>query len=230
MEPVTLRWEKYIKAKHLDENRDFLENNGGVYLFVWNGKRKHVCYVGETGENFAERFKSHFQNILGGAFSFPYIGIADDYITYMKEHFHGQKPENILKKNKYHLSFYKDKKFDFQKPFLDHERISASLNFIKNLEFAFCLLDNDSQISRREIEAALIVGLKKEYFKLKNCTFQLKDMLSKANLLGQPRRYPERDFLLSHTGKEMSELPKEVLNIGGYKRDDRYSIYNRESK
>lgn len=85
------------------------------------------------------------------------------------------------------------------------------------MRFAFCISDDFGNKRNREyVEAAIIVGLKRKFFKEHNCKFTLDGTPSSHNLFGMVSRFPEVNLTLAHCG-ERDWIPQEVLEIKDYR-------------
>lgn len=65
---IELIWQNPCKLENLDKFFKEHEGMGGLYLWVFKGKRNRIRYIGEA-ENFQTRFNEHLKNITHGLYT-----------------------------------------------------------------------------------------------------------------------------------------------------------------
>lgn len=125
MHQIKLTWEKIIPSYLLDENKEFLENNGGLYLWIITGDPPRVCYVGETW-NFLHRLRDHFRKILAGRYLCLNPPIDKDYLDFLKGSFDGKTIEELNENKDIYCQYLNNKKdFSFTRSYLDEDSLKV---------------------------------------------------------------------------------------------------------
>ena len=96
---IKLNWEKRINKEDFDSNKEFLVNNGGIYIWIFKGKPQRVTYIGEAN-NFANRFVTHFSSILTGRWNTYDMNGEDDFVKYLRSYYHEKALKQIKAENK----------------------------------------------------------------------------------------------------------------------------------
>jgi len=228
---INLNWKTIIKACEFDENIDFLTNNQGIYLWLFSGgvplAKNRVIYIGETSDNFANRHIEHFKNTISGIYTIFNLTAEDDFKDFLVKHWHNKTISDFKEESKIsYPNIWDFSAGNISENFLDEKVIHERINFIRKIEFAFATVEKNGleKISFKEIEAALICGIRKVYttpdgdevrmVNEKNCNNRCEAPI------GPISKYPTSDFKILHCGDSnvKSKLPKELLQITGYKK------------
>lgn len=222
MHQIKLIWEKVIPSYLLDENKEFLENNGGLYLWVITGNPPRVCYVGETW-NFLHRLRDHFRKILAGRYLCLNPPINKDYLDFLKGSFDGKTIEELNKNKDIYCQYLNNKRdFSFTKSYLDEDSLKVRLEHLKRLEFAFATvkvskkLKDSGESIRKQVEAALITGIMIEYRSISGCDLKMKNAGNFCRcVIGDISKNPETELEIVHEGIT-ERIPQEVVKVKNY--------------
>lgn len=218
---VKLTWEKVLKAEHFDENKDFLNKNGGLYLWIWPSNTPRVIYVGESFR-FDQRFIDHFCKHIGGRYLVLNPSLDIDYLGFLKEHFDGKTIEELNDDKEIfcpNLNAKQDKSFTHM--FLNEKLLNLRLENLKRLEFAFAALECVEKVDnmeklRKQVEGALITELMRKYRKITGTKLKLKKAgIFAACVIGQVSKMPETNLEILHEGL-IDKIPQEVIEIKKY--------------
>jgi hypothetical protein len=214
---IKLYWQKIIPSQELKSpsHSEFLNKNGGIYLWIFDGTPNRVCYIGEAGF-FSDRLEQHKSNFEKAYYSYYNIEKSEDWLSFIKEHLHGMKMNEV---NSLGKMFYPQN----SKPTKDDstpEQKEKSKAYFQHLKFAFATIEPEpkNQTERQKIEAALIFSLRK-YYKDQTGGLTLalvdKNGREKDALLGKANPHSTR-FTFEHLGEVVEKLPSEFRNIVCY--------------
>lgn len=222
---VTLDWFCASELSELDDyQKILLEKKGGIYIWIFKGMPERVAYVGECAD-FMTRFRDHiFCQISGQYLGFD-IRQDEDFIQFLNKYYIKIKINDIINGKKVYIpitDWGRNKiggKFSFKR-FWSEEYTKINLSFLKNLRFVFCTVSNN--IERKEVEAALLIGLRSQYCKILEkedvTQFKIADYGKSNNTpLGNISKYPTaKCFTIKHEGSEKTKIPDEIINIKHY--------------
>lgn len=206
---LSLNWRLYLSGMEFDDQAAFLNENGGIYLWIYEGAYKGVHYIGEAGI-FWRRFFTHFSYTLSGF-----------YTIFNPEKLNDLSREGFVRM----LNDYCEEKTsspDIYTPdagkmaatFFDDVWAERHRAYLKKLKFAFATIEdvyppldhqNDMPKLRKEIEAVLMLELKK------------KAGLSPKAPIGQVSRNPSVSYKIEHAGDCLEIIPDEIKLITGRK-------------
>lgn len=217
MRTITLDWHHALYVGELDDKKaEFLDQKGGIYVWIFCGTPHRVCYVG-TSRNFSDRFSDHLSSLLGGRYTvFGNMTTQHDFVAYVVEHYclgNMTMTEINERKQIYIPTIHSVKTRSFTHAFADPETHINRWQFLNNLLFGFAEVTPVGAVDPREIEAALICGLVKGYEGNQVGSFQNKKDRRNATVLGGISKYPTSDFQLIHSGEAVHRLPKELRQI-----------------
>lgn len=222
MTQVTLDWFCASEFSELDGCIDTLKNKGGIYIWIFKGTPERVAYVGECAD-FIKRFRDHiFRQISGQYLGFD-IRKDEDFIQFLNDYYIDKNVNDIIISGKIYFPITNwehnkfGEKFHFDR-FCSDNNIKINLSFLKNLRFVFCTVSNN--IERKEVEAALLIGLRSQYCKILNIKedhFKIADYGKSNNTpLGNISKYPKDSFTIKHEVSEGIKFPDEIANIKHY--------------
>lgn len=215
MESVRLNWRTSIKAVDFDSNREFLENNGGLYLWVLEGNPHRVCYVGET-INFSDRFLDHFQKLLGGQYTIFNCGLREDLVNFLRENFHDRTIDEINRSDRIYIPTSSRRETRLFDVLIDEKKVRRRVEHLHEYRFTFAIVEG-AAVEKKCIEAALIMGLRREYSKLaKVDELRRGDGRRPQIPIGNINKYPNVEFEIKHVGDGARELPQELVSITGW--------------
>jgi hypothetical protein len=228
MKEVIIKWERKLKADQFDREKQYLEDNGGIYLWIWPGKYDRVCYVGEATK-FRGRFIQHFSMLLGGLYTVFNMTDEDDFVSFLKEHYHDKEFILINEGQYVYIPVFQGeqaKSNSFRRAFLDPEWQDIRRKYLETLEFAFGQLtvngeENTNSKQRKEVEGALISGLRNKYDEIAKISLQLRNWRKPQIPIGNINRYPTDDMSIQHKG----DVAKSLVDTTGIGRKQtiRYS-------
>jgi len=221
MKNVTITWEKRLRANQFDDNIDYLKH-GGVYLWIWPGKKERICYVGEA-KKFRERFKQHFSMLLGGLYTVFNMTKKDDFVEFLKNHYHDKEFKEINRDSYIYIPVFNGEQAVsdiFERAFIDSKWQDVRRNYLNTLEFVFGQVEVDGKEAdskaRREVEGALINSLRQKYDEIAQTTLRLRNWRKPQIPIGNINRYPTDDMIIQHTGQIETQLPEELRSIKRY--------------
>lgn len=219
---VKLNWARVIKVEDFDSNIDFLINNGGLYLWIWPGKKPRVGYVGET-MNFYYRSLEHFQNILGGKYLSFNPPVDSDFLDYLKEHYDGKTVEELNEDATMFCPILNaERDISFRGVFLNEQSLILRMENIEKKRLAFATLEfsteeTDRASMRKQVEGALINELYNKYKSLTGLELKLKNAGRFCQcVIGDISKWPETDLELLHEGL-VDKIPEEVIEITDFR-------------
>lgn len=219
---VKLTWERVIKAEDFDSNKDFLMNNGGLYLWIWPGNKPRVGYVGET-INFYNRMLEHFYNIIGGKYLLFNPSPEMDFLDYLKAHYIGKTIEELNEDDNIFSPILNAKReLSFSRVFLDESKLKLRLENLRKREFAFATMEfsirtEDEALLRKQIEGALINELFNKYKTLTHSSLKLKAAGKFCQcVIGEISVWPRTNLEIIHEGL-IDRIPQEVTEVRSFK-------------
>lgn len=189
----------------MDSIRDFMRDNGGIYLWIYGRPPGGVHYIGETN-SFLSRLTQHFSAIVSGFYeTFNVAELekldAAGYAAALNSHAAGARGGDLI---------YTPSGELLSKTFFDPVWGARHREYMNRLIFAFATLDDvdppldhetDMPLLRKEIEAALILAMKKRLG------------LSRKAPVGNPSRRPSATYQISHRGSAVWSIPDEIQKI-----------------
>lgn len=221
MNEVTLDWKWVPKAEDFDANKGFLKEKKGVYLWIircGRPEKKRVVGVGETRNSFFDRHIQHFKELLSGTYIFLDLQEGEDFKDILADFWDNKNPEDFKKEGKiWFPNIYRKGHESIKKTFLSEENLKKRLEYLKKLEFAFAEVHPaNSEIDFKQIEAALILGIRKVYLsKITKKPVLMRNEEERIRCdapIGAISKYPTVDFEIRHTG-DRDKLPAELLEI-----------------
>ena len=224
---ITISWELAIPLTEFDNNKSFLQENGGIYLWVFKGDPLRTMYIGETS-NYAIRFTEHFSRWLSGRYAVYDISVSDDYVDYFKKNFSGKDYDTVRKGGKVYIPKdpKKDTTFSFEEAFVKKGWEKWAQSNIDNLVFFFgCIKDHqDTCINhykkrniRKMLEGAFILSVRSTYAIVagihNESDFYVKDDKRRTFPVGAVSKNPSGDYVIIHDGKCANQLPEEISGI-----------------
>ena len=227
---IKLNWEKRISSREFDENKDFLENKSGIYIWIFNGKPNRITYVGET-KDFLDRFKEHFSNILTGNWNTYNMSNKEDFVRFLYDHWHKKSINEIIRKRKCYIP--NNSELTFKDRFFNENH----KNYLDKLDFAFATFkETQHEHIRKQIETTLIKGLRKRYAGvLKDHGIdnleEIKNMEShhmrNVIQIGAANNNPTQQYSFCHTGEKVNEIPDDIKCITGYDYNKKEVVFDR---
>lgn len=217
---IKLIWQKPCKLENLDNFFGEHEGMGGLYLWVFKGKTKHIRYIGEAA-NFQKRFNEHLKNITHGLYTAIDCPDNQDLANKYKE---------IVKTgvaadqtNKWLCYHPKPTTFngDALKKYIEDVKqgIDLSLGGFLSCYFLFAEIKykgaSADEYLRKEVESIFMKMLKKAYEEEKNienlhwCGFNR----TNTEFWGTISKHNERNCLYNFTN-DGEELDNVLKNIG----------------
>ena len=177
---LTLSWSRVYEINELSKAfAQDLKNKGGLYLWVEGKSNPRVSYIGEA-ENFENRFKEHFKNIIHGLYTaVPENNddLLDSYYKLLKneecKYYH---PKSIV----FSENFEREIEREIKKI---KEGIDLKIKHLRNTRFLFAKIAENQADKRKEIEAIFMQKMHKKYFEIidKKHPAELKDLHWKKN-------------------------------------------------
>lgn len=232
---ITINWDNVINVKEIDGCYDYLHDHGGVYLWIFQGSPRRVSYIGEA-KQFYSRYISHIANFVSGLNVCFNAGADDDLVKFLGDVYDGKKSIFDVVGEQPPKVYYPPVWVPYaygtggivRDTFFNKDALEISRRFLDNTKFAFGTFDSGNGVSTKDVESALIVGLRNHYKKIAGSELRLsttsnggKRGISKDVPIGHVSRYPKFDFDIEHNvcDKKISdELPPEILNISSYRR------------
>ena len=175
---VRLNWQVATNGQGLDGHRKFLDSQGGLYVWIWNGKPPRVIYIGEA-INFSNRFKTHMSKLLGGEYTVFHMARDDDFIEFVKTNYAGKTFEEMNDQRAIYIpTTEKRETLSFSRAFFDQEECNQRVVYMQNHTYAFATVEGDCP--QKQIEGALIAMLFKEYEKSTGVSLRRKGGKSNA--------------------------------------------------
>jgi len=205
---LTLNWRHALRGAELDSIRDFLANNGGIYMWVYGAAPGGVHYIGETN-SFLTRMTTHISAILSGFYeSFNVEELEklgkEEFIQALNDHAAGRRPGGLI---------YTPDPQRLSRTFFDDLWGPMHRKYLGRLLFAFATLEDmdppldletDMPVLRKEIEAALIISYKRSLG------------LDRKTPIGQHSRIPKAAYEIYHGGAAVWAVPDEIQMIRGW--------------
>ena len=208
---LTMNWRHALPGAQLDSIRDFLAENGGIYLWIYGRPPGGVHYIGETN-NFLSRLTQHFSSIVSGfyeTFNPEELERLDKegFIAALNAHAAGARGGELI---------YTPSGERLSKTFFDPVWGARHREYLDRMIFAFATLEDvdppldhetDMPLLRKEIEAALILSMKKALG------------LARKAPVGNPSRRPSASYRIRHTGAAVWSVPEEIQKITAWPQD-----------
>jgi len=207
---VTLNWKLVCSAQRLDDHQWYLEEQGGIYLWIWNGDPRRIVYIGEAG-NFSSRLFDHFRNMLTGYYTyFRTMGDKDDFIEIVKEYYAGRKLCEIKQNGYVHVPV----NMQLSDCLPDEGELLLRHRYLYGMDFAFAeIVPPQAYMHRKEIEGGLIRDVWDTYCQIASTIcLNRSDARPNQKLIGNINKYPTMNFEIEHTGA-VNHIPKELLSI-----------------
>ncbi|NDY55833.1 hypothetical protein G3N56_03640 [Desulfovibrio sulfodismutans] len=195
--------------------------------YIWIINSKHVCYVGQT-KKFWNRFVTHFSNTISGLYTCYYPEKGSNFIDFLHQNYAGKDYFDLATNNvniylptaNYPAIFPSA----IKNTFFDFSSIERRVNFLKSLQFAFASITNGDTIEKihyKEVESAIICGLKEQYDptnKLRLSKGLASSGLDRGGYIGRISKYPASSFDIIHINDPAnpSIIPPEVFKIVRY--------------
>lgn len=217
MTRVEISWDHILRPTELDSQIDYLENHGGLYIWIFDGKPSRVSYIGETGQFFG-RFVQHFTN-YGGLSTVIGISPDEDLVMFLKQHFDGKTIDEINAGDRIYIPTITGKhQRSFTRAFLADHVWKMRFDYLKHLRIAFGTLIGVEDGMRKEVEAALIDGVRKSYRSIAGSDLRLRAGMNREMPIGSISRYPSSTLEIIHSGLMAMQLPPEVTGVTSYVR------------
>lgn len=211
---VTLNWQRVLYAKDFDGHLDFLNSNGGIYIWLWNDR---VIYVGQTA-NFSDRLVDHCTNQLAGLYTTHHLLPDDDFVEFVRDHYHSKTTKQIADEGMIYIpTLHSRKTRSFTRTFLDENRLSCNKRFLDGVRFAFATVETEGDLSLKVIEAGLIYSVRSYYQELTNCDLKMKGSTRPELKIGAINKYADVDFELNHVGAALNDVSPDVLQVKEYR-------------
>jgi len=202
---VELNWRHALPGAQLDSVRDFLAENGGIYLWIYGRPPGGVHYIGESNR-FLTRLTQHFSAIVSGFYETFNVEELEKlspagYAQALNGHSAGERGGELI---------YTPDPALLSKTFFDDVWGARHREYLNRLIFAFATLedvdppldhDTDMPLLRKEIEAVLILTLKKNLG------------LARKAPIGAPSRRPAASYRITHGGRAVWSVPEEIQKI-----------------
>jgi|GEM_PF-1938867 len=211
---IRLNWQKIIPAGELGspEHAEFLNKNGGVYLWIFDGTPNRVCNIGEAG-CFSDRFGQHKKLFEVAGYTVCNLEKDQDWLKFVAEHLHEKTIQEINDGGKIRIP-------TAERPTAtdsNDEHKKNSLAFFSKLKFAFATIEPNSENTvegRDMIEAALIYGMRDLYKAESGCRLITRG--GQERLVGHISRKPSVSFSFEHIGEAAKLLPPDFLKVVRY--------------
>jgi hypothetical protein len=211
---IRLDWQKTVAFPELDETFKVFEKNNitsGIYIWIWQGTPKRVCYVGETSD-FRARFSQHMIQLIGGGYNIYDTNNSDDLLTLFMDHWNGKKINEVISAGKVYIPMLHIPGSSFQE-LADADLIKKRLLHLKHLRFAFAAVTSTATLtnfSLKYVEAALIDALIYAYQQEKGCNFALVDWKRPLLPFGAISKRSPINFVIEHCGNTEA-IPEVIL-------------------
>lgn len=207
MENIILEWKLIPSWKALDndQNRELIQNNGGIYLKIWR-QTGEIIYIGETGR-FINRLQQHFKLHLSGGYTtcdYKKMSPGQSVYDFWKENMYGKDPEEF-KNNGGH---YPDNSFT---SYLQDGVLEKVRYFTQNISLAFACIPEKQfdKTMRKKIESylqmqiwkktSLALGEKYSDFETM-CKIKVQRGSSPFGKIENPKILENCSFVVTHCG------------------------------
>ena len=229
---IELNWQKRISHEDFDEERKFLVENRGIYIWIFKGTPPRVTYVGET-DRFIDRFVQHFSNVLTGRFNTYAMNPEDDFVNHLLIYCYNKRIDEIDKdKNKFYIPAKPENPdFKFTDTYFNEDLLKMHKIYLTNLDFAFATGNfMDNKVVRREVEGILIRGLIELYSKDAKVELLESEIKGSRQIpIGRISNRPSQSYDIEHQYDSLKvQLPEDITKIRGYNYESKKIEYKNE--
>jgi len=223
--------QKFFKTKKNKNNKEIVDPIPGVYVWMLpdedKKQKKTVYYVGES-KNIWKRLEQEIIDLLGGAW-LAYRLPKSNFTNFVFNTFYDKKNKKPINENGY--CGIKENHYSPNRgqigcigALLNKNRIEWAMTMLNVLEIAIAKITTevdgkemliDDNASLKEIEAAIIIGLRKGFKEGEKITDGIPNNIENT-LFGGISSYPKNDLNIEHRG-DVGSLPDEITKILTYR-------------
>lgn len=215
---VKIEWKHVISIDEFDDHLEFLDNNIGIYLWIYQGTPKIVSYIGITEkDSFAGRFFTHFSNQLSGKYTVSNVKQNNNYADFYIKNISNKHVSTLIGDNNIYWPTQSKGEKRFYRSFVDKSNRELFYENMINHRYAFGLIKSEQNVHYKKVECALMLEYVKNIESKYNNGNRISQLGARSNykMVGSISRYLEREetYIIEHEGEAINDIPSEITTI-----------------